>query len=137
MILPLPLSQTLFLAGSVPLARAWKANWGTTLWQALAWSWVAWLAWAGTAAADVLTSPEIADNCRYVALSLTACAGVAVLGARRPGVAAWNFVVAGLLAIMLLPLAEGLVTGGSLHLAGPRVVFLAGTLAVIALNYLP
>lgn len=137
MTIPLPLSQSLFLAGSVPLARAWKANRGTTLRHALAWSWLAWLAWAGTAAADLLTSPEIADICRYVALSFIACAGVAVLGARRPGVVAWNFVVAGLLAVMLLPLAEGLVTGGPLHLAGPRLVFLAGTLAVIALNYLP
>src|SRR5207248_7519218 len=108
MTIPLPLSQSLFLAGSVPLARAWKANRGTTLLHALAWSWVAWLAWAAAAAADVLTSPDIADLCRYVALSFTACAGVAVLGARRPGVAAWNFVVAGLLAIMLLPLAENL-----------------------------
>jgi len=34
------------------------------------------------------------------------CAGVAVLGARRPGMTAWNFVVAGLLAVLLLPVAR-------------------------------
>jgi hypothetical protein len=57
-----------------------------------------------------------------------------VLGARRPGVGAWNFVLLGLLAVLLLPLAEGL---GGLHLSWPRVLFLAGTLAVGVLNYLP
>ena len=56
----------------------------------------------------------------YTALSLTGCAGVAVLGARRPGVGPWNFVLLGLLAVMLLPLAEGLLSRGALHLAGPR-----------------
>jgi hypothetical protein len=43
-----------------------------------------------------------------------------------------------LLAVMLLPLAESLIAAGPLPLAGPRTVFLAGTLAVcILLNYLP
>ena len=74
---------------------------------------------------------------RYLALCLTASAGVAVLGARRPGVGPWNFVLLGLLAVMLLPLAEGYLAHGAWHLEGPRTLFLAATLAVIVLNYLP
>jgi hypothetical protein len=59
---------------------------------------------------------------------------VAVLGARRPGVGAWNFVVAGLLVVLLRPLWEGL---GDFRLRGAHVLFLAVTLAVPLLNYLP
>jgi hypothetical protein len=73
---------------------------------------------------------------RLVALALTAGAAVAVFGARRPGVAAWNFVVLGLLAVMLLPLAEHLLAGGP-SLDPVRSVFLGGTLALGLLNYLP
>lgn len=72
----------------------------------------------------------------YLALCLTGCAGVAVLGARRPGVDAWNFVLLGLLAVMLLPLAENLLAPAA-SLDGLRVLFLAATLAVGVLNYLP
>lgn len=125
-----------FAVAGWPLLAAWRANRRTTLSQALCWAWAAWAAWGLTAAADVRSAAS-ADGLRYLALSLTGCAGVAVLGARRPGVGAWNFVVFGLLAVMLLPLAEGLISGGSLHLAGPRVLFLSGTLGVIVLNYLP
>jgi hypothetical protein len=71
---------------------------------------------------------------RYAALSLTGCAGVAVLGARRPGVGAWNFVVVGLLAVLLRPLWEGL---GDLHLGEAHLAFLAATVAVPLVNYLP
>jgi hypothetical protein len=47
---------------------------------------------------------------RYLALCLTGCVGVAVLGARRPGVGAWDFVLLGLLAVLLL-VAGGAVAG--------------------------
>ena len=53
--------------------------------------------WAGGAwAAWVATTWAPGPLATYLALCLSACAGVAVLGARRPGVTAWNFVVAGL-----------------------------------------
>jgi hypothetical protein len=65
---------------------------------------------------------------------LTGCAGIAVLGARRPGAAAWNFVVLGLLAVLLLPILNGL---GELRLEPAQELFLAITLAVPFLNYLP
>ena len=96
----------LLLTGAYPLGRAWLANRRSSLAHALAWAALAWLAWLGVALAEAwgLGVPVAA---RYVALCLTGCAGVAVLGARRPGVVAWNFVVLGLLVVLLLPLAEG------------------------------
>ncbi len=116
-----------------PLGRAWLAHRATPLVHALTWAALAWLAWEGVLAAAALGMGESAAA-RYVALALTGCAGVAVLGARRPGVGPWNFVVLGLLVVLLLPLAEGF---GRLTLAGPRLLFLGATLAVSFLNYLP
>src|SRR5262249_30683920 len=46
----------------------------------------------------------------------------------------WNFVVLGLLAVLLLPVAEG---WGRPRLNGVYIAFLAATLAVGLLNYLP
>lgn len=128
----------IYLTGLYPLLRAWQANRNTTLFQTIHWTAAAWAAWGLTIGAEPLGwSSEAACLARYLALCLTACAGVAVLGARRPGVGPWNFVLLGLLAVMLLPLAEGLIARGAMHLEGPRTVFLAGTLAVIVLNYVP
>ncbi|HEY2104493.1 MAG TPA: hypothetical protein VGH29_01830, partial [Candidatus Binataceae bacterium] len=56
------------------------------------------------------------------------------MGARRPGAAAWNFVVAGLLAVLLLPVAIQL---GEVHLNAVDATFLSGALAVGLLNHLP
>jgi hypothetical protein len=72
-----------------------------------------------------------------MALCLTGCAAVAVLGARRPGVGPWNFVVLALLAVNMLPLAESLVRGVSLELDALRSVCVSATIAVGVLNYLP
>jgi hypothetical protein len=72
-----------------------------------------------------------------LALGLTGCAGVAVLGARRPGVGAWNFVLLGLLAVFLLPVAEALFGGQGLWVDMPHALFLAGILGLGLLNYLP
>jgi hypothetical protein len=81
--------------------------------------------------------PGAADVLGYLALGLTGCAGVAVLGARRPGVGAWNFVLLGLLLVLLLPLAEGGFLGGEVEPGGVRLAFLTATLAVGLGNYLP
>src|SRR5882724_5107505 len=85
-------------AALYPLWRAWRANRGTALGHAVGWAAAAWAAFlfGGNGALG-----------RYVALSLTGCAGVAVLGARRPHVGAWDFVVGSLLAVLLLPVAQG------------------------------
>ncbi len=123
----------LMLTAALPLWRAWDANRATTLRHALAWATAAWAAWiAALLAADL--APPWAATARYLALALTGCAGISVLGSRRPGAAAWHFVTLGLLVVLLLPVAEG---WGHVRLSPPRTLFLAGTLAVAFLNYLP
>jgi hypothetical protein len=127
------LHYVLYAAGFYPLYRAWRAARRTSLFHAVCWGIAAWLAW-GVVLAEVVTghpNPAI-----FVALCLTGCAGVAVLGARRPQVVAWNFVVLGLLAVMLLPLVETTFLRAP-SLDGMRIAFLAVTLGVGLLNYLP
>lgn len=131
------LRLALFLSGAAPLAVAWRFHRRTSLGHALSWTVAAWLAWALVLAGEGSGVLEPGGPLRFVALCLVGCAGVAVLGARRPGAGAWNFVVLGLLAVFLLSWAEGLLAGGTVRLGGIRLVFLAGTLAVGVLNYLP
>lgn len=59
-----------------------------------------------------------------------------MLGGRRPHLTAWNFVVLGLLAVMVLPLVEKTFIGTQ-SLDWLRITFLAITLGVSVLNYLP
>lgn len=121
------------LVAAIPIAAACRANRRTALAHAVAWAAAAWLAWLSAAVEEARTSaPHPA--LRYVALCVTGCAGVAVLGARRPGVAAWNFVVAGLLVVLLRPLWERV---GPFRLEGPYLVFLSVVLAVGLINYVP
>ena len=128
------LAALLVLAGLFPLAKALRGNWTTTLRQPLLWALLAWSAWIGFAWSRVLR-PETDDSlAAYGALCLTGCAGIAVLGARRPGASAWNFVVVGLLAVLLLPILNGL---AELRLEPAQQLFLAVTLIVPVLNYLP
>ena len=125
----------LIIAGLVPLGLAVRANWATSLLHALVWGVVAQLSWG---VAILVSDPEATAMApgRFCALALTGCAGVAVLGARRPHVFAWNFVVLGLFAVMVLPLVETLFLGT--HPIDPlRIFFLSATLAVSILNYLP
>lgn len=127
----------LYAAGLVPLWRAWQSCRQTSLAHALLWTMSAWLAWALVVLAAGLGLGELLPAGRYLAVCLTGCAGVAVLGARRPGVAAWNFVVLGLLAVLLLWLAEGFLGSGTVELGVVRGTFLIAALAVGILNYLP
>lgn len=125
----------LLVAGLYPLIAAWRANRITSLKHASVWAVAAWLAWGWAllgADADQLGM----EPARYVALGLTGAAGVAVLGARRPYAFAWNFVVLGLVAVMLLPLVEHAVIGTS-PIDPLRIGFVTATLAVGLLNYLP
>jgi hypothetical protein len=117
----------LLLGGFYPLYRAWRGSAGTTLRHAVIWATLAWVGWCAAVLLDNLPL-------RYLALCLTACAGVAVLGARRPGVAAWNVVVIGLLVALGRPLLEGL---GRVRLEQGHVIFLYAVLAAGLLNYLP
>jgi hypothetical protein len=127
----------LFVTAAYPLWYAWRANRRTSLVHAVSWLIGAWIGWGLLAFVANPDAPLQVARLRHLALCLTGCAGVAVLGARRPGVVAWNFVVLGLLAVLLLPQAEGLLTGSGLHLDTFHTVFLAATLAVGVLNYLP
>jgi hypothetical protein len=124
-----------FVSSLAPLAAAWRANRGTTLTHALAWTTAAWLAW-GALQPLVQASGAAPVSLSYLALCLASCAGVAVLGARSPIVGAWNFVLLGLLAVLLLPWAENMLLGTPL-LDRLRLVFIVATLAVGVLNYLP
>ncbi|HEY7308754.1 MAG TPA: hypothetical protein VH643_05245 [Gemmataceae bacterium] len=128
------LAALLLLTAVFPLTTALRANRGTTLRQPLLWALVAWAAWIGVAGSRLLRPGQDERLACYAALCLTGCAGVAVLGARRPGVTAWNFVVVGLLAVLLLPILNGL---GELRLESAQELFLGVTLLVPLLNYLP
>jgi hypothetical protein len=130
-------SWLIVMAGAMPLWRAWRANRQTSLWHAINWTIGAWAMWCWALGSAAWSSAEKDFLARYLALCLTACAGVAVLGAQRPRVGPWNFVVLGLLAVLLLPIAESQLLDGPITLGVPRAVFLAGTLAVTVLNYLP
>jgi hypothetical protein len=124
----------ILLAGALPMFRLCSANRKTTLIHAAAWATVAWTAWL-----LVLFVPNesAVTMLRYVALSLTACAGIAVFGARRPGAGPWNFVVLALLVLNLSPLAEGALTGRDIFPGELRAICLAGTLFVGTVNYVP
>lgn len=128
------LAALLLLTGVYPLTQALRANRSTTLRQSLLWALVAWSAWIGVAWSRVLRPEAEGTVAAYGALCLTGCAGVAVLGARRPGVSAWNFVVVGLLAVLLLPILNG---QGALRLEAAQELFLIATLVVSLVNYLP
>lgn len=123
----------LHLTGALPLLLATGANRSTTLFHALTWACCAWLGWLAVILQTLLWGTP-GNVTVYLALSLTGCAGVGVLGARRPGVGAWNFVLVGLLAVLLLPVAQGL---GELRLVPAQVGFLALLLVVVVLNHLP
>jgi hypothetical protein len=128
------LACVVLVSGLYPLGRAWVANRDRSLAHAVLWALAAWAAWVGALLAGLSWPRPEALTLRYLALCLTGCAAVAVLGARRPAFRAWNFVVVGLLAVLLLPVAEGL---GHPRLHWPNMIFLLGTLAVGLLNYLP
>jgi hypothetical protein len=120
----------LVVSAAVPLVAAGLANRSTSLFHAIAWSWLALVAW-GVA---VGTGRQ---GSSYLALVLIGCAGIAVLGARRPGVVAWNFVVLGLLVVLLLPVAEAAILGTPMRLGAFRTAFLTVLLGVTVVNYLP
>jgi hypothetical protein len=128
------ISGFIMLTAAYPLALAWRASRLTTLRHALAWAWLAWAAWEVALLLTDLLPGDASRVARYLALCLTGCAAVAVLGARRPGAMAWNFVVLAQLTVLLLPLAEG---RGELHPDLLHLIFLSATVAVGVLNYLP
>jgi len=127
----------IFLTGFYPLWSALRGNRKTTLFHTIIWAFVAWIAWVGVFFLEVLHEDGAPILARYLALGLVGCASVAVFGARRPGVMAWNFVVGGLLVVLLFLWLEGRLAEDDRILQRVRTVFLASTLAIGVLNYLP
>jgi hypothetical protein len=126
----------LCLSSAWPLLVAWKANRHTSLRHALGWLWLAWTAWcAAIAISGEGSMAGFLYSAYYVALCMTVCAGIAVFGARQPGAGAWNFVVAGLLVINLLPLAEAALAGSGPQLSNVRSVWIATLIAASIANY--
>src|SRR5437879_6552844 len=97
-------SWVVLLLGGYPLIPGWQANRRTPLLHAVNWAIGAWVLWAWACWQAARPGADAAPA-SYLALCFTACAAVAVMGARRPGAGAWNFVVVGFLAVELLPLA--------------------------------
>jgi hypothetical protein len=127
-------STMVLVTAALPLVRAWRANRRTSLLHAVGWGLGAWMAWLTAALVSCSALSLMRPAVQYLAVCLTGCAAVAVLGARRPGVGAWNFVVVGLLAVLLLPWFEGL---EHLRDSPIRLFFVAATVGVGVLNYLP
>ena len=124
-----------FLAGTPVFARLWIDNRQTSLSHAVVWALLAWIAWIFTLPLEPIGSePGVFI---YLALALTGCAGIAVLGARRPGLTMWNAVVAGLLLVELLPVAESLAKQREFQVDVPRLIILAGACFIALINYLP
>jgi hypothetical protein len=123
----------ILVTGLYPLWRAFQAERGSSLAFALLWAAAAWAAWTAAVWTWAVQGWAATAAVRYLAFALTGCASVAVLGARRPGAGPWNFVVAGLLAVLLLPIAYGL---GRPRPEAVHVAFLAGTVAVGVINSL-
>jgi hypothetical protein len=118
------------VSDAIPLGIALNANRTTSLIHSTCWSVAAWLSWVVAFLSNSMATVP-------VALAMTACAGVAVLGARRPGSVAWNFVVGGLLVVLTLPLAEAEAAGSAFRPSPMHTVFLACLLGTIVINYLP
>jgi hypothetical protein len=124
------------LCAAVPLSLAWRANRHTSLLATIHWGFLAWLLW-GWALAIADRPAEASAHVRFLAVCATGAVAVAVLGARRPGVTAWNFVVAAFLAVALLPLAQSVLGGGRLHLSAYQLLLPGIAVAVGVVNYLP
>lgn len=123
------------LSGAFPLVGAIRANLSTSLRQTVMWAAGAWVMWGLSWASLLWGNHSQALVGAYLGLCLTGCAVIAVMGARRPGMQAWNVVVSGLLAVLALPLLEGQGTLRYLSLA--QLIFLSAILTLGLLNYLP
>lgn len=133
------LALTLALAGIAVLRRVR----GTTLTAATVWWMAAALALAAVEAAIAsgrLAPTTLAGSLwRYTAAVGTFCPLVAVLGAKRPQDRGWQWVVAALWLVLLVPVAQAVVAPGGtrLELFAAWRWLLWGFIAMGLLNYLP
>jgi hypothetical protein len=116
---------------------------GTTLAAPAAWTVAAALgslvveAWIRLAAGE--WTPQAASLARYAAACGWLCPAVAVLGAKRPQAAAWQWIVASLWLVLLVPAVQHVVArgGGGVELAPVWRTLVLVLVAVGPLNYLP
>jgi hypothetical protein len=127
--------------GLAVLARGWSAARRTTLVTPWIWATAALVAWGATELAiafSVILSSNT-ETSRFAAIVFSFCPMIAVLGAKRPQNAAWNFVVLSLWAIVALPAAENwfLHPGQKLSLGDARSWFLWILIVLGPVNYVP
>lgn len=130
------------VTGGLALARAKPVIAGTTLVAPWWWNVAALLTLATCAATDKFNSspaPAWQAHLAYAAAAVTFCPWMAVLGAKRPQDVAWQFVVATLLVVLLLPSAEALLyrPQSPLELHAARAWFLWLLIALGLANALP
>ncbi len=128
-------STVAWLSCAVPLYHAWLAERHSPLMPTVLWLMGAWAAGIVAGVSSVFFCPAL--PWLYAGLVFLACAFVSVLGARTPGVGAWNFVTLGLLAVLSMPFLEQPFNSPQWMLDTPWVVLLGGVLLVGAVNYAP
>jgi hypothetical protein len=143
-----PLAVALSLVGTFgPWLRAWKAAAGTSLRAALIWT---ALAMALGLLAEALALNESVESGRpwagrltYVMVLAILAALISVLGARKPGAAAWAVLMVLLVVVLLIPWLEGAgrLRGGEglaqLQLHSPWTLFYGLLVVAGVTNYLP
>ena len=115
-------SSALMLTAAIVTALAAAAGCflarGTTAVPAAAWAVVAAIALAGDAAARAagwVTEPSAAAATRLVVAALAVCPAASLLGAKRPQHGVWQFIVATLAGVLMLPAVSAvLVRPGSM-----------------------
>jgi hypothetical protein len=129
------------VSGSAVLLSKRTAIAQTTLVGAWWWTLLALVAWSAVelAAVSRLVEGSMATPLRLATATLSFCPVVAVLGAKRPQHAAWNFVVLSLWAIVALPAAENLLLhrGRDVAMGDARGWFLWIMVLLGPINFLP
>ncbi|HTM54476.1 MAG TPA: hypothetical protein VL175_10635 [Pirellulales bacterium] len=110
---------------------------GTTLLAPWCWSVVSLVALTSAelaAAFSTSAGDPTTTALRYVAAMSTFCPLMALLGAKRPQDAGWQFIVLSLWVVLALPGLEWLLFGGVQELHPARVAFLVLLIAIGAIN---